>query len=401
MAGNATVAMRTGPDATELLRLMHEQADDHAVILLDANGAVVAWMMGAARIFGRDAEAMLGATIECLFTPEDRAAGAPRTEREHAERSGKAEDDRWMLRSDGVRFWASGFLDCLRHPDGSVAGFAKVLRDRTDVRGQIEALRNRAEALEADDARNAVMLGTLAHELRNPLAVLTNAADLIDLAHPGDAKLAYALHVLRRQTSYVRTVIDDVLEMARIRTGKATLRTERVALGAIADDAVEMVSQSFRDRRQALEVLLPPHPVELEADRVRLTQVLVNLLANASKFSDVGGRVWVKVVVEADEVVVRVVDEGCGIAPEMLPHVFELLSQAAPQPHERDRGLGLGLALVKEYVELHGGVVQVRSEGIGCGSEFAIRLPLPPEIAAGRTQRGGKSGETSRPTGRP
>jgi two-component system CheB/CheR fusion protein len=370
------VATRKEPDAGDLLRLMHDQAEDHALILLDPEGVVVAWMMGARRIFGRDAESMVGQTIECLFTPEDRALEAPRSEREHALRSGKAEDDRWMLRSDGARFWASGFLDCLRHPDGSIAGFAKVLRDRTDVRGQVEALRNRVEALAADDARNVVMLGTLAHELRNPLAVLTNAADLIDLARPGDPKLSYALRVLRRQTGYVKTLIEDLLETARIRTGKATLHAERVSLAALVDQALEIVAPAYRERGQTIEVLLPPTPIMLEVDRVRLTQVLVNLLTNASKFSESDRRVWVKAVVEADELVIRVEDRGRGIAAEMLPYVFDLLSQAESPARERERGLGLGLALVKEYVELHGGVVQVRSEGIGRGSEFAIRLPL-------------------------
>jgi PAS domain S-box-containing protein len=360
---------------------MHDQAEDHALILLDADGVVVAWMMGATRVFGCDAATMVGGTIEGLFTPEDRAVDVPRNEREHAERSGKAEDDRWMLRCDGARFWASGFLDCLRAPDGSVAGFAKVLRDRTDHRGQVEALRNRVDALEGDAERNVVMLGTLAHELRNPLAVLANAAELIDAAHPGDPKLAYAVQVLRRQTGYVRTVVDDLLETARVRTGKAVLHKERVALGAIVDAALESVGPAYRERRQTIEVLLPTAPVVLEADRVRLTQVLANLLTNASKFSDPDSRVWVKAVVEGDEAVIRVEDHGRGIAAEMLPRVFDLLCQAEPRTREPQRGLGLGLALVKEYVELHGGVVQVRSEGVGRGSEFAIRLPLPKSVS--------------------
>jgi two-component system CheB/CheR fusion protein len=375
--------MRTGPNAAELLGLMHDQVEDHALILLDADGVVVDWMMGATRIFGRDAAAMRGGTIERLFTPEDRAADVPRNEREHAERSGKAEDDRWMLRRDGVRFWASGFVDCLRRGDGSVVGFAKMLRDRTDQRGQVEALRNRLAALEGDAERNVVVLGTLAHELRNPLAVLANAAELVDAAHRGDPKLAYAVQVLRRQTKYLTTLVDDLLETARVRTGKATLHTERVALGAIVDAALESVGPAYRERRQTIEVLLPTAPVMLGADRVRLTQVVANLLTNASKFSDPESRVWLKAVVEGDEAVIRVEDRGRGIAAEMLPRVFDLLSQAESPVRDRERGLGLGLTLVKEYVELHGGVVQVRSEGIGRGSEFAVRLPLAKRVVGG------------------
>jgi two-component system CheB/CheR fusion protein len=361
----------------ELLRLMYEQSQDYALILLDDRGAVVAWMMGAERIFGRDADEMRGRTIERLFTPEDQSNQVPETELDHARRSSRAEDDRWMVRSDGGRFWASGFVHCLERPDGRVAGYAKLLRDRTDQRGQVETLRNRIEALEAEDERKIVMFGTLAHELRNPLSVLTNAAQLIDLAYPGDSKLAYPLQVLRRQVAYVGSLVNDLLEIVRSRTGKAVLHVARFALRAVIDEAIESVEPETHRRRQHVEVLMPSEPVELEGDRVRLTQVFANLLTNASKFSPTGSPIWVKGVVEGDEIAVRVEDRGRGISPAMLPHVFDLLTQAEGDKGDRAPGLGLGLALVKEFVELHGGVVQVRSEGVGRGSEFTVRLPLP------------------------
>lgn len=360
----------------ELLRLMHQQSHDQALILLDGRGITVAWMMGAERIFGRDADEMVGHSLERLFTPEDRANDVPQTELEHARRSSRAEDDRWMMRSDGARFWASGFVHCLQHADGTVAGYSKVLRDRTDLRGQVEALRNRIDALEAEDARKLVMFGMLAHELRNPLSVLTNAAELVDLAYPGDAKLAYAVQVLRRQIAYVGSLTNDLLEVVRARTGKAVLHVARLELQAVVDAAIETVEPEISGRQQRIEMLLPPVPVELDGDCVRLTQVFVNLLTNASKFSPAGAPIWIKGTVEGDEVVVRVEDRGRGIPAAMQPHVFDLLSQADGEDSETLAGLGLGLALVKDFVELHGGVVQVRSEGVGCGSEFTVRLPV-------------------------
>ncbi|HEX5049166.1 MAG TPA: PAS domain S-box protein, partial [Gammaproteobacteria bacterium] len=188
-------------DPARLLRVLMEQSSDHTLILLDEGGKVVGWMMAASNLFGRTADDMLGRSTHCLFTPEDQAAGVPEKELEHARQSGTGEDDRWMLRSDGLRFWASGVVYCLRE-GGAVIGYAKVLRDRTDVRGQVEALRNRAELLGAEDRRKTVMLGTLAHELRNPLGAVSNAAHLIDHALPNDERVSYALQVLKRQTRY-------------------------------------------------------------------------------------------------------------------------------------------------------------------------------------------------------
>jgi two-component system CheB/CheR fusion protein len=363
-------------EAAQLLELVLHQADEHALIMLDADGVVVGWLMGASKCFGRDAAEMVGHSLERLFTEHDRAAGTHIDELENARQTGLAEDDRWMVRRDGVLFWASGLVYALRDPDGRTVGFAKVLRDRTDVRGQIEALRNRAESFDAEDRRKTLVLGTVAHELRNPLGALLNAVQLIDLAYPGDAKLSYALQILRRQTTYVSKLIDDLLDVVRFQTGKTALHAEPLELRAVVEDAVETVAADLAARRQRIELVFPLTPIRLNADRVRLRQVFVNLLANASKFSGFESAVWIKATVEGGEAVVRVQDEGHGIPPALLPHVFDLLTQAPSFTAGDNRGLGLGLSLVKEYVELHGGSVQVRSDGIDRGSEFTVRIPL-------------------------
>jgi PAS domain S-box-containing protein len=206
-----------------LLELMYVQAEGVAIILLDRDGRVAAWMRGAAIIFGRTAEFMRGRTLHCLFTAEDQAAQVPESELENARATGTGEDDRWMVRSDGALFWASGFVQRLVAADGEVCGYAKVLRDRTDVRAQIETLRNRADSLADEDRRKVLLFGTLAHELRTPFSAMNNAVALIENAYPGEQKLEYALQILKRQTRYVNSLVDDLEEVVRARPGNTGL----------------------------------------------------------------------------------------------------------------------------------------------------------------------------------
>ena len=363
--------------ANALLELMYAQAEDQALILVDHDGTVVAWMMGASRIFGRTAENMVGRTLHCLFTPEDQAAKVPENELSNALHAGTGEDDRWMVRSDGVLFWASGFVQCLREADGRVAGFAKILRDRTDIRAQIETLRNRAELLADEDRRKLLLFGTLAHELRTPFAAIGNAVELVERAYPHDQKLEYAVQILKRQTRYVDSLVDDLQEVVRAQTGKTVLHYARLQLDALLSDVMATIRPVTDAKGQQISLLAPPTAIELDGDPVRLRQAFLNLLQNASKFSDREKKIFVTCTVEAEEAVIRIEDQGRGISPMVLPRVFDALTQAELfSDGHAPAGLGLGLSLVKEYVELHAGSVQVRSEGLGRGSEFTVRLPL-------------------------
>lgn len=356
-----------------LLRLLLEQGRDHALILLDDQGRVVAWLMGAAKMFGYQEEEVLGQYFEFLFVPEDRTRSVPQSELDIGSRYGRQEDDRWLLRKDGVRVWVSGILHCLRDSDGSVAGFSKVLRDRTDLKEHVEQLSNRNQALEAEARQKTVMLGTLAHELRNPLGVLSNAAQLMEMIYPNDRKLAPVTQLISRQVKYLSTLIEDLLENARLQTGKVELQVEITELRSILADAVESVV-SIKEKQQSVELIFPQSPIEVCVDQTKAKQIFVNLLSNASKFSDDGKAIWVRAITEDDMAVVRVEDQGRGIPTELLPKLFELFSQGdAGRGHA---SLGLGLAIVKQYVELHGGSVQARSEGPDRGSQFIVRLPL-------------------------
>ncbi len=376
-------------DADDLLRLFLKQSKDHALILLDATGTVVSWFPGAERVFGYTAAEMVGQPITRLFVPEDLARGLSAHELEIARRDGSAEDDRWMLRKNGSRFWANGVVLALRDESGHVVGFGKTLRDRTDVRAQIDALENRVNALLKADERKTLFLGTLAHELRNPLAPLANAVKLLRLTRPDDPDLTYPVKLIERQVEFLRRMVDDLLDVTRIGAGKVELKKRKVSLGDLLGRVVEACRASCDERRHRLELLLPSGEIPVEVDPDRMQQVFVNLLNNAIKYTPEGGQIWVKATVEGAEAVVGVEDTGVGISPEMLPRIFDLFTQEEESRYRSDGGLGIGLSLVKSLVTLHGGSVQVRSEGKGKGSEFTVRLPLPPDQpTAAREPRG-------------
>jgi two-component system CheB/CheR fusion protein len=320
---------------------------------------------------------MQGMSVDRLFTPEDRARGEVDNEYQTALSYGRADDDRWLVRKDGLRIWVSGVLTALRTPQGRLAGFSKIFRDRTEVRTQLDTLRNRLEAaLQADNRKN-IFIGTLAHELRNPLGPLLNAAHIIRLSFLDKPEAAYPLRIIERQVRFIEGLVADMLDLTRIGAGKVDLNLAPVPLRQVIQDAIDTCSTQLQDKGQPVDVLMPLS-ITLEADALRLQQVLVNLIGNASKFSPQGARIWVKATVEGEEAVVRVEDQGEGIPSELLPTIFELFTQASVPARDQPArsGLGLGLTLVKSFVELHHGTVQARSEGAGKGAEFVFRLPL-------------------------
>jgi PAS domain S-box-containing protein len=237
------------------------------------------------------------------------------------------------------------------------------------------------EALKEADRRKDDFLATLAHELRNPLAPISNAVEL--LRRPDGRRQAdRVVEMVGRQVRQMARLVDDLMEVSRITRGKVELRLERVAFADIVHSAVES-SQPMIDRAaQRLCVVLPPAPLTLEADRVRLTQVFANLLNNASKYTDTGGRIWFDAFVEDGRLVATVRDTGIGIPQEALPRVFDMFAQAHRSTARGQGGLGIGLTMVRSLVEMHGGTVEARSGGAGQGSEFAVRLPLPLPLRA-------------------
>jgi len=358
------------PLVNSLLEGLIEQTTDHALLLFDASERIVWANAGAARIFGRDAEDLIGRESCELFVEEDVRMGIPAHEFAVARSRGSCEDDRWTLRPDGSRFWAMGVAYSIWDRETNLIGYGKIIRNRTDWKEQQEALKNQVKQLAVLDEQKNRMIGTLAHELRNPLVPLVNAANMLREG----ADVAYPVKLVERQVDFIRRLVDDLLDSVRVHAGKVKLHTEPLILQEVLAAAIESVSTMTNQRRQALDLLVPSGPIAVVGDAMRLQQVFSNLLTNAARYTPDGGKIWVKATVEGDEAVVRVEDNGLGIEADMLSHIFDLFAQVhAPEP--AGEGLGIGLSLVKELVVLHGGTVQANSDGLGKGSDFIVRLP--------------------------
>jgi PAS domain S-box-containing protein len=258
---------------------------------------------------------------------------------------------------------------------GDSGSICVLVTDLTERRAQ-EALCGR---LHDADRRKDEFLGMLAHELRNPLAVISNASQVLDRIAAPEPQAAKLRGMIMRQTENFTRMVDDLLDISRVTRGKIALQKEIVELSTIVGRAVDGARPLIESREHELVVSLSPHPLRLEADPTRLEQVLVNLLNNAAKYTEPGGRIRLLAEREDDQLVIRVEDSGVGIPPAMLSRIFDLFTQVDVSLTKSHNGLGIGLAMVRSLVELHGGIVTVYSEGTGQGSQFVVRLPALPE----------------------
>ena len=365
-----------GPSTAELVRLFTEQAQDYALLMLTPDGVILDWLAGSTHIFGFTREETVGRKFDLIFTPEDLARGAHKQELEIALSVGHAEDDRWQMRKDGTAFWASGMVFALRDADGQHVGFAKMLRNRTDVKTQTEALENRVKALSEEAEQRKAFFGVVAHELRNPLAPLSSAVEIIRRSGAPLPAVQAAVQIIDRQVAAMSRLVNDMMDTVRVGAGKVELRREIIDVRDVMAAAAASARPLADARKQDFQVLLIDAPVQVRGDPVRLEQVFVNLLNNAVKYTPARGRIWFKVTIEGGDAVVRVEDTGVGIAGDMLPKLFELFSQEAASRRMSSGGLGLGLSLVRELVTMHEGTVQARSDGRDKGSVFTVRLPM-------------------------
>lgn len=258
-------------------------------------------------------------------------------------------------------------------------------------------------AVQEADRRKNEFLAMLAHELRNPLAPIRNAVHIMQGADVAPARMAWARDVISRQADHMSRLIDDLLDVSRIVQGKVVVKREKLPLATLVERSVESSAPRVAARNQQLHVELPAEPVMLDGDGMRLAQVLSNLINNAAKFSGPGTPITIAAAYADGEVAVRVRDEGAGIAPEFLPHIFDLFAQADQSLDRSQGGLGIGLTLVKHLVELHGGRVEARSEGTGRGTEVAVFLPARqaapeamPELAADAAKTAVRAGQPQR-----
>ena len=264
----------------------------------------------------------------------------------------------------------------LRGNDGAVIGSAAAFVD-------ITAQKSNAQELERQARHKDEFLAVLAHELRNPLAAIQAGLELLKIHGNGNTQMVRTRDIMQRQMAHMVRLIDDLLDVARISSGKLELQRETVQVRDIVDAAIELCRGEIEHRRHHLHLALPPEALYVQADRVRLTEVICNLLHNAVKYTPDGGDISLSAGLEDGEVVVRVADNGVGIAPESLPQVFTMFAQAEDARAQRKGGLGVGLALASRIVALHGGSITADSAGQGQGSTFTVRqAAVPAPLAA-------------------
>ncbi len=301
-----------------LLAAWSEQAVDYALILTDAQGMVLGMSRGTQQILGYDAVDLLGKPLATIFTPEDVERGLVEHERRVAMSVCFSEDDRWHVRKDRSRIWAGGSMRALRDAEGRCIGFAKVLRDRSDLRMLITTLENRTAALADADQRKVVFLTQFAHELANAVQPVSNGISILAgrVRSADDARL---FAMVSRQLQLIRRFTQDLRDMAGIESGKLHLNLQTMELGRALEEAFEASRPGADLHGVTLELLAPAATIHFAADPARLQQILSNLLTNAIKYTQRGGHVWLKGTVEGESVVIRVEDNGIGIGPDMLP----------------------------------------------------------------------------------
>jgi len=352
----------------ERFRLMVECVKDYAIFMLDPGGNVATWNTGAMQIKGYQRDEIIGKPISVFYSADDNAAQKPQRELEIAAKLGRIEDEGWRVRKDGSMFWANVVITAVRDSTGRLLGFAKVTRDMS--------VRKRLEELEVSSRRMSEFLATLAHELRNPLAPVRNAVSAMQLVPQADPLLQQCRDVIDRQIGHLTRLVDDLLDIGRITTGKIELRIAQLEIQDVVARSVE-AARPFTDARgQTIRVVMPNAALVVDGDLTRLVQVLQNLLNNASKFSPNGTQISIQASAERRSLVIRVKDEGRGIPANSIDAIFDLFVQEGHAQNPTDTGLGIGLTLCRSLVELHGGAIQAFSAGRGRGSTFTVRLPL-------------------------
>jgi PAS domain S-box-containing protein len=349
----------------ERLAALVESSDD-IIASKDLDGVITSWNRGAERVLGYSAEEVVGRHVSMLMPPE-LVEDMPRI-LDRIRRGEKVDHyETRRVRKDGSVIDVSLTVSPIRNGEGEVIGASKVGRDITREK-LVEAERREA------DRRKDEFLAMLAHELRNPLSAISGAAQLFGKLET-EEDLLWAKDVVQRQVKHLSRLIDDLLDVSRISRGKIGLRKEPLSLSPIVSSAAEAVRPLLEERKHELSVSLINGGLRLEADPLRLEQVLINLLTNAAKYTDSGGRISLTARHEGHDIVIRVRDTGMGIPAELMPRIFDLFAQGDRTAARSEGGLGIGLTLVQKLVEMHGGSVVAASDGPGQGSEFTVRLP--------------------------
>jgi PAS domain S-box-containing protein len=356
-----------GEQAQSLLSAIVRSSDD-AIVSKSLEGRILSWNLAAERLFGYSEAEAIGQSITMIIPLERQdeerhiLAKLRRGERiDHFETVRQAKD--------GRRIDISLTISPLRDRSGKIIGASKIARD-------ITAQKQVQEALHRASQRKDEFLATLAHELRNPLAPISNSLHLLRLSDDAEPAARRIHEIMEQQVNHMVRLVDDLLDISRINTGKLELRKQPVELAALVAEAVETSRPHIEAAGLQLALRLPAEPITLDADPIRIGQVIANLLNNAAKYTPSGGQVWLTAWQQDREAIVSVRDSGIGIPAEMLGRVFDLFAQVDGAVQRSQGGLGVGLALAKSLIQMHGGRIEARSEGLGKGSEFVVVLPV-------------------------
>ena len=375
----------------ERFRLLVEGVSEYAIFMLDVNGKVATWNVGAQRIKGYTADEIVGQHLSVFYPQDVRDSGWPDYELQQATEQGSFVDTGWRVRKDGSRFWANVTITALRDAGGRLMGFAKLTRDLTETK-RLEAIElaneEREQLLDAErSARMAAQratrvkdefLATLSHELRTPLSAILGWTQILLKGNNDTAPVDQrrAIEVIDRNARAQVQLIDDLLDLSRIMAGKVRLDLQQVSMPDVVQKAVASAMPAAHAKDIRVRSLLDPSNTVVTADGGRLQQVVWNVLSNAIKFTPKGGQVQVLLQRVNSHIELSVADSGIGIPASFLPLVFDRFSQRDSSTTRAHGGLGLGLAICKQLVELHGGTIRATSAGEGHGSTFVVELPV-------------------------
>jgi PAS domain S-box-containing protein len=356
-------------------RLLVETVEEYAIFMLDADGIVSSWNAGAQKINGYTSDEIIGKHFSVFFTSTDVKDGWPEHELKIAAETGYFTDEGWRVRSDGTMFWAGITITAIHNSQRELVGYAKIERDMSE--------RKRLEELEASGARMNEFLAMLAHELRNPLAPIRNAISIMQIEPSLSQTTRNCRDIIDRQLSHMTRLVDDLLDVGRITTGKITLNRKVLDVREAVARSVESTRHYFSAKGQQFDVDVPERDFIVNGDLTRLVQVISNLLNNASKFTANGGHIILTVHDDERSIIIKVTDNGRGMTVDALKEIFNLFVQEDAQINPSESGLGIGLTLCRSLVEMHGGAIDAMSPGRGRGSTFTIRLPKYIPKAAG------------------
>ena len=382
--------------STEIFQLLVSSVRDYAIFMLDPDGNIATWNKGAERIKQYAPHEIIGRHFSTFYTEEDIASGKPPRELEIARRDGSVEDEGWRVRKDGTRFWANVVITAVYDERRELRGFAKVTRDITErkeaeeirqtlleqreARLQAEEERRRAEASyrvaqESNRAKDEFLM-MLSHELRTPMTAILGWSRMLPMMSADDPMFHEAVMSISNGAQLQARLIDDILDVSRIVSGKLRLTPETVEVSRIIMAAVDAVSTTAQAKEITLTTSLAPALGSVVVDSTRIQQVIWNLLTNAVKFTPRNGTVQIAARRTASQVQIAVTDNGEGIDPAFLPHLFEPFRQAESPQTRVHGGLGLGLSIVRYIAEAHGGTIAAESEGRGKGATFTVTLPV-------------------------